>query len=47
MYVLTGKSSVLVIDLEKSGGTTIQEFSIAQEGPAGYWEGMKVYPGHD
>ena len=47
MYILSGASSVVVIDLEKSGGTPIQQFSIAHEGPAGNWEGMAVYPAHD
>lgn len=49
MYILSGASSVVVIDLEKSGsgGTAIQQFSIAQEGPAGDWEGMAIYPAHD
>ena len=47
MYILSGASSVVVIDLEKSGGTPIQQFSIAYEGPAGNWEGMAVYPAHD
>ena len=49
MYILSGVSSVVVIDLEESGsgGTAIQEFSIAQKGPTGDWEGMAVYPAND
>lgn len=44
MYVLSGANSVVVIDLEESGGTAVQQFGIEQEGPAGHWQGMAVYP---
>lgn len=47
MYVLSGANSVVVIDLEESGGTAVQQFDIAQEGPAGHWQGMAVYPAHE
>lgn len=46
MYVLSGANSIVVIDLEKSGGTAVQQFGIGQEGPVGHWQGMAVYPAH-
>lgn len=46
MYILSGANSVVVIDLEESGGTAVQQLGIAQEGPAGHWQGMAVYPAH-
>ena len=46
MYILSGANSIVVVDLEESGGTAVQQFGIAQEGPAGHWQGMAVYPAH-
>ena len=44
MYLLTGDSSVLVIDLSEGLGSVIQKYSLAQEGPAGEWQGMAAWP---
>lgn len=46
IYILSGANSVVVIDLEESGGTSVQQFGIAQDGPVGHWQGMAVYPAH-
>ncbi len=44
LYVLTGDSSVVVINLEGTGGTEVQHFSLTSEGQPGHWQGMAVYP---
>ena len=47
LYILSVANSVVVIDLEESGGTAVQQFDIAQTGPAGHWQGMAIYPAHE
>ena len=48
MYVLTGDSSVVVIDLAGSnhGKESVQKqhSPLAKEGVAGHWQGMAIYP---
>ena len=48
MYVLTGDSSVVVIDLGGSDQgkvpTQLQKYKLAKDGVAGHWQGMAVYP---
>ncbi len=48
MYVLTGDSSVVVLDLEGSGygkgARQVQKYDLAAEGVKGHWQGMAVYP---
>lgn len=48
MYVLTGDSSVVVIDLAgskyKNESMQKQHYSLAKEGVAGHWQGMAIYP---
>lgn len=49
MYVLSGASTVVVIDLDgshggKAVGKQVQSFDLAAEGPAGAWQGMAIYP---
>ncbi len=48
MYVLTGDSSVVVVDLEGSNpgkvAAQVQKYDLASEGVKGHWEGMAIYP---
>lgn len=44
LYVLTGDSSVVVIDLEANRGKQEQHYSLAAQGPAKHWQGMAAYP---
>ena len=47
LYLLTGDSSVVVIDLERNGGQEAQHFSLGGEGPPGQWQGMAAYPANE
>ena len=46
MYVLTGDSGVVVIELGNDGGKQVQHFELTGQGPQGNWQGMAVWPQH-
>lgn len=48
MYVSTGASTVVVIDLEGSNhgkvSKQVQQYDLAKDGVKGHWQGMAIYP---
>lgn len=44
LYFLAKDSSIIVVNLEGSGGKEVQHFSLDSQGQPNHWQGMAVYP---